>query len=211
LDEGLQDLQHFDHHLLVARVQCRLDRDDELRDDWQDLGATVLEHVQRAFLCEEGVGHLGLSGAVEEDGQVVVEVELLDVDLPLDLVLNTAMVDLDRQVAAVVEASEFCVRRVGALCRCGGFLFCLLCHIPHRRDDLLHLALLNALPHTRPTLPGAARQELLRVRFRSVLAVGESTSVHSILVQCVHARHRNTGRKNGGVAVVLALAGCCRL
>jgi hypothetical protein len=66
--------------------------------------------------------------ALEEDGQVVVVVELLDLDLPVDAVLRTVL-DSDGEIAAVVEAAELgrgdraVVEGAGnGLLRCGLFL-----------------------------------------------------------------------------------------
>ena len=54
--------------LRVARVEGRLDRDDQLRDDGQDLGAAVLEHVEDALDGAEAVRLLLLAEAVKKDG-----------------------------------------------------------------------------------------------------------------------------------------------
>ena len=75
-DHLLQQLAHDAHDGEVARVERRLDRDDQLRDDGQDLGAAVLEHVEDALHREEAVRLLLLAQAVEEDRQVVVVVSL---------------------------------------------------------------------------------------------------------------------------------------
>jgi hypothetical protein len=82
-----------------------LDGDDELGDDRQHLGASLLEHVEHTLYCEEAVGVLLLTDALEEDGQVVVVVQLLDLHLPVDLVLGTVL-NCNGQVTSVVEPSE---------------------------------------------------------------------------------------------------------
>ena len=58
-----------------------LDGDDQLRDDRQDLAASSLEHVLNSLNCQEAVGIERLPDAIEEDGQVMVVVELLNVNL----------------------------------------------------------------------------------------------------------------------------------
>lgn len=82
-----------------------LDGDDQLRDDWEHLSAALLEHVEDALDRQESVRVLLLADALKEDGEVVVVVELLDLDLPVDAVLG-AVLDGDGEVAAVVEAAE---------------------------------------------------------------------------------------------------------
>mmetsp|Transcript_2172 Transcript_2172/g.5516 ORF Transcript_2172/g.5516 Transcript_2172/m.5516 type:complete len:483 (-) Transcript_2172:226-1674(-) len=110
----LQQLQRDAHHAVVARVERRLDGDDELRDDGQDLGASRLEHVLHALDRQEAVRLLRLADAVKKDGQVVVVVQLLNLHLPGNDVLGAAVVHRDGQVAALVEAAERGVGRVVA-------------------------------------------------------------------------------------------------
>jgi len=52
----LQDLERGAQHLVVPHAQGVLDGDDELWDDWEDLGASVLQHVVNALACEELIG-----------------------------------------------------------------------------------------------------------------------------------------------------------
>jgi len=87
----------------------RLEGDDELRDDGQDLAAAVLEHVEGALDREEAVRLLLLAQAVAEDGEVVVVVELLNVHLPLNLIADARVLDRDGKVSALVEPTEFCI------------------------------------------------------------------------------------------------------
>eukprot|EP00446_Apocalathium_sp_SHHI-4_P032034 CAMPEP_0177243010 /NCGR_PEP_ID=MMETSP0367-20130122/49112_1 /TAXON_ID=447022 ORGANISM="Scrippsiella hangoei-like, Strain SHHI-4" /NCGR_SAMPLE_ID=MMETSP0367 /ASSEMBLY_ACC=CAM_ASM_000362 /LENGTH=239 /DNA_ID=CAMNT_0018694663 /DNA_START=85 /DNA_END=800 /DNA_ORIENTATION=- len=105
--QGLEDLQHGANDHRVPGVQGRLQWDDELRHNRKDLRAALLEHVVDALDGQEAVGLLLLARAVEEDGQVVVVVQLLDVDLPSDLpAAASAVEDGDGQIAAVVEDTE---------------------------------------------------------------------------------------------------------
>ena len=82
-----------------------LDGDDELRDDGEDLGTTLLKHVKDTLDGEESVRILLLTDAFEEDGQVMMIVELLNLNLPVDAVLGTVL-DGNGEVSAVVEAAE---------------------------------------------------------------------------------------------------------
>lgn len=75
-------------------------------DDGEHLGAALLEHVEDALHGEEPVRVLLLADALEEDGQVVMVVQLLDLYLPVDAILG-AVLDGDGEVAAVVETTEF--------------------------------------------------------------------------------------------------------
>ena len=86
-------------------MSLTLDGDDQLRDDWEHLGAALLEHVKDALHGEEAVWVLLLADSFEEDGQVMMVVQLGHVDLPVDFVLGPVL-DGNGQVSAVVEATE---------------------------------------------------------------------------------------------------------
>ena len=105
-DEGLQDLEGDGNDLWVSSVQGSLDWDNKLRNDGQDLGATGLKHIEDTLHGEEAVWVSLLSDTLEEDGQVVVVIELLDLDFPLDAVLR-AVLNCNWQISSVVEESEF--------------------------------------------------------------------------------------------------------
>eukprot|EP00760_Papus_ankaliazontas_P000735 PhM_4_TR10202/c0_g1_i1/m.40879 len=112
----LHHLQYGAHDLRVACVERRLNRNDQLRDRRQDLCAALLEQVNAPLQGEKVVGLLNLAKSVEENREVVVIVQLLDVNLPVDLVAVAALVlDGDGEVAAVVEAAELCRRDVAGL------------------------------------------------------------------------------------------------
>eukprot|EP00962_Isochrysis_galbana_P023524 scaffold7119_cov129-Isochrysis_galbana.AAC.2 len=80
-DHLLQHLKDGADDLRIPRVERRLDRDDQLRDNGQDLGAAVLQHVKDALDRKKAVRLLLLADAIEKDGKVVVIVELLNVHL----------------------------------------------------------------------------------------------------------------------------------
>ena len=87
-------------------MQLTLDGDNELGNNWENLGTTLLEHIEGSLHGEESVWVLLLTDALEEDGQVVMVVERHDVNLPEELVGGT-VVDGDGKISSVVETSEF--------------------------------------------------------------------------------------------------------
>eukprot|EP00968_Pinguiococcus_pyrenoidosus_P004025 scaffold264_cov317-Pinguiococcus_pyrenoidosus.AAC.39 len=180
--EVLQHLEHLDDDGPDSRVERRLERDDELRDDGQHLLALRrLHHVVHALLGQEGVGLLHLPQPVEEDGQVVVVVQLLHVHFPRNAVVDAAMVHLDGQVASLIEAPELGIGRVGPLLEGS-----------EGQPEALGLRWSRQRPSGRlgPQSPAEARvllQELLALRLRGGLAQAEG-------------RHVNLGRGNGLVA-----------
>mmetsp|Transcript_2594 Transcript_2594/g.5830 ORF Transcript_2594/g.5830 Transcript_2594/m.5830 type:complete len:313 (+) Transcript_2594:211-1149(+) len=105
-DQELHNLHRGCDDLGIARVERRLDGDDELGNDGKDLGAPFLEHVVHTLHRQEAVRLLLFADAVKEDGEVVVVVELVNVHLPSDLAAHRPVEDLDRQVATVVKAPE---------------------------------------------------------------------------------------------------------
>jgi len=82
-----------------------LNRDDKLRDDWEDLSTTLFEHIEDTLDCKEAVWVLLFSNAFEEDGQVMMVIKLLDFNLPIDLVL-WAMLNGYWEVTSIVETTE---------------------------------------------------------------------------------------------------------
>mmetsp|Transcript_24752 Transcript_24752/g.50664 ORF Transcript_24752/g.50664 Transcript_24752/m.50664 type:complete len:250 (+) Transcript_24752:153-902(+) len=105
-NQGLDDLHRRGHELGVASVQGRFDGDDELRNHWQDLSATFLQHIVRPLHSQEAVGILLFTKTIEKYGEVVVVIELLEVDLPDEFSARGTMKDLDGQVGAIVEGAE---------------------------------------------------------------------------------------------------------
>jgi len=65
----------------------------------------VLEEVEDALDSKESVWILLLTDSLHEDGKVMMVVELVDFDLPVDLVRG-AMLNLDGQISTVVETTE---------------------------------------------------------------------------------------------------------
>ena len=103
--ERLQDLESDSDDVAVTSVQSGLDGDDELRDNGQHLRATVLQHIKHTLDGEETVGIHLFANALEENGQVVMIIELLDLNLPPNLVLR-AVLDSNGEISAIVEETE---------------------------------------------------------------------------------------------------------
>lgn len=82
----------------------------------QDLGSTLLKHVEDTLNGQETVGILLFADTFEKDGQVMVIVQLHNIDLPENLVLGSVL-NGDGKVTTVVETSEFgrqnCARLAG--------------------------------------------------------------------------------------------------
>jgi len=104
--EGLQNFESNGDDLWVSCVQGGLDWDNELWDDWEDLGTTLLKHIEDTVHGQESVWIHFLSDTLEEDWQVMMVIELLDLDLPINLVLWTKMLNCNGQITAIVEKSE---------------------------------------------------------------------------------------------------------
>lgn len=68
-------------YLSVTGVQGGLDGDDELRNDWQDFAAAGLQHVLHTLDRQKLVRLLSFPDPIEEDGQVVVVVQLAHIHL----------------------------------------------------------------------------------------------------------------------------------
>lgn len=124
-DECLQDLQRDGDDFWVSGVQgsytklrvgtmLTLDGDDQLGNDWQHLGASLLEHVEYSLHSQESVWVLLLSDAFEEDGQVVMVVQLLDFHFPVDFILGTVL-NGNWEISSIVESSKFTWRNVPSI------------------------------------------------------------------------------------------------
>ena len=103
--ESLEDLKGDGNNLGVSGVESGFDRNNKLGADGEDLGSALLEHVEHTLDGKESVGVNLLSNSLEEDGEVVMVVELLDLDLPVDFVLGS-VVNCNWQISSVVEKSE---------------------------------------------------------------------------------------------------------
>ena len=91
--------------LIYRLLALTLDWDNELWDDWENLGSTFLKHVEYTLNRQESVWVLLLSDSFEKDWQVVMVIELGNIDLPLDLVL-WSMLNANWKISSVIETTE---------------------------------------------------------------------------------------------------------
>ena len=87
------------------KVEITLDWDDELGNNWENLGTTLVKHVENTLDGKESVWILLFSDTLEENGEIMMVVELLNFDFPVDSVLWT-MFNGNWEVTSVVESSE---------------------------------------------------------------------------------------------------------
>lgn len=83
--------------------------DDELGDDGEDFSTTLLEHIENTLNGEETVWVLLLTDTLEENGQVVMVVKLLNLNFPIYSILR-AVLNSDGKVTTVVESTELASR-----------------------------------------------------------------------------------------------------
>ena len=91
---------------LNLSFKLTLDWNDELWDDWEHLGTTLLKHVEDSLDRQESVWVFLLSDSLEEDWQVVMVVELGYIDFPVDFVLWSVF-NGDWEISTVIESTEF--------------------------------------------------------------------------------------------------------
>ena len=92
----------------ILNILLTLDWDDELWDDWKDLGSALFEHIEHSLHREESVWILLLSDTLEEDWQVVMVVELFNSNLPLDLAVGSIEIHNHWHIIALIEHLEWC-------------------------------------------------------------------------------------------------------
>ena len=76
-----------------------------MRNNWENLGSTLFEHVERSLDREESIRLLLFTDSFKEDWKVVMVVKGHDIDFPEEFVLR-AMIDSDGEIASIVEATE---------------------------------------------------------------------------------------------------------
>lgn len=118
LDKRLQDVESSGNNLGITGVECRLDGNDELRDDGEDLGLAVSEQIEDTLDSKESVWVLLFTDSLHEDGEVVMVVELVHLNLPCNLV-GRAVLNLDGQISTIVEAAELARRDLSLLVGAG--------------------------------------------------------------------------------------------
>jgi len=89
--------------LWVSCVQSGFDWDDQLRNDWKDFGTTFIKHVEDTLNSEESVWVDLFSDTLEEDWEVMMVIQLLNVNFPVDFVLWWSMFDGYWKVTSIVE------------------------------------------------------------------------------------------------------------
>merc|ERR1719473_1372129 len=110
-DDILQHLQRCAHDTVIARVQRNLQRDNELRDDRQDLGAArpaLLQKVVHPLDGKEAIRVLLFADTVQEDRKVMVIIKLIHVNLPSKAIADAGVLDLNGQIPAVIKLAELC-------------------------------------------------------------------------------------------------------
>ena len=110
----MHDLESDGDDLWITGVESGLDGDNQLRDDWKDLGATLVEHIEHSLNSEESVWVDLFPNALEEDWKIMMVIELLNVDFPVDLILGSVL-DGHWEISSVVESSELRKRDFSAV------------------------------------------------------------------------------------------------
>ena len=98
----MQDFQSNSDNFWVSGVQSSLDWDNQLWDDWKHLSATFLEHVEDTLHGKESVWINLFSDTLEENWEIMMVIQLLNVDFPVDFVLWTVF-DGNWEITSIVE------------------------------------------------------------------------------------------------------------
>jgi hypothetical protein len=69
--ESLQNLKSDSNNLWVSGVESSLDWDNQLWDDWQYLGTSLVEHIEDTLDSKESVWINLFSNSLKEDWKVV--------------------------------------------------------------------------------------------------------------------------------------------
>ena len=70
-NKTLQNLEGDSNNLWVSSVEGGLDWDDQLRNNWQYLGTSLLKHIEYSLDCEESIWINLLPNTFKENRQVV--------------------------------------------------------------------------------------------------------------------------------------------
>lgn len=110
----------------LTRTTLTFDGDDQLRNHGEHFGTSLFKHVEYSLDSQESVRVLLFSDAFEEDGQVMVVVQLLDFNFPVNFILRTVL-NSNWKITSVIESSEFTGRNVSCIeCSSSGLLRCWL-------------------------------------------------------------------------------------
>jgi len=113
-NKSLQDFKGNSNNLGVTSVQGSLNRDNQLWNDWEDLGTSDFEEIEDTLDGKESVGINLFADTLEENGEIVMVVELLSVDFPTDFILRTVF-NCNGEVTSVVEESKLAHRDLSAV------------------------------------------------------------------------------------------------
>ena len=106
-NKGLQDFEGNGDDLWVSGVEGGLDWDNQLWNDWKYFSTSLFKHVEYSLNGKESIWVHLFSDSFEEDWQVVMIIQLLDINFPINFVLWGLVLNGNRQVSSVVEQSEF--------------------------------------------------------------------------------------------------------
>lgn len=121
-NETLQDLQGDCDDFAVSGVKGGFNWDDELWNNWKDLGATFVKHVEHTLNCEESVWVNLFTNSLKENWQVMMIIKLLNINFPVDFVLRT-MLNGDWEISSIIEQSELTLWNMSCSdCSCSWFL-----------------------------------------------------------------------------------------
>lgn len=105
-NKSLQDFKSDGNDLWVSRIKSSLDWNNQLWNNWENLGTTLFKHIKYTLYSQESIWVHLFTDTLEEDWQVMMIVQLLDFYLPVDLVLRTVL-NCNWQISSVVEEAEF--------------------------------------------------------------------------------------------------------
>lgn len=70
------------------------------------LVSASFQHVHYSLLCHECIWQLLFPQPIKEYGQIVMEIQFLYLDLPRQTIRDSSVVNLNRQVATLIETSQ---------------------------------------------------------------------------------------------------------
>ena len=85
----LQNLKSDSYIFWVSGIQSSFDWDNQLRNDWQHLSTTRFKHIKHSLNSQESIWVHFFSDSFKEDWKVVMEIKLLSVYFPVNLILWT--------------------------------------------------------------------------------------------------------------------------
>lgn len=86
-------------------LNITLDGDNQLWDHRQNLGSSFFKHIKDTLHSQESVRVLLFSNTLKENRQIMMVIQLLDFDFPVDFVLRS-MLNGNGEISSVIEPSE---------------------------------------------------------------------------------------------------------